>query len=103
MLAVHAGMVGAAEMAQVDPAQARAWRFDAQRDLPDGEGKELVVRACTRCHDVGGLQAYRGYWGLEQWREMVEGMVKNGAELDAGEAERVARYLTTQYGPGTRR
>ncbi len=78
-----------------------AKHFDPNIDLPDSEGRELVLRACTRCHELGGLSAYKGYWGLAQWKEMVEGMVKNGAVLRADEQDIVAAYLTRHFGPGT--
>lgn len=77
-------------------------RYDPNIDLPQSEGRELVLRACTKCHELGGLDAYRGYWNREQWMEMVVGMVKNGAELLPAEQEVVAAYLTRHFGPGTR-
>jgi len=77
-------------------------RYNPNIDLPQSEGRELVLRACVKCHELGGLDAYRGYWNLEQWREMVVGMVKNGAELLPPEQEVVAAYLTRHFGPGTR-
>lgn len=77
-------------------------RYDPNIDLPRSEGRELVLRACTKCHELGGLDAYRGYWNREQWLEMVVGMVKNGAELLPAEQDLVADYLTRHFGPGTR-
>ncbi|MDR2214007.1 MAG: hypothetical protein LBE21_10340, partial [Pseudomonadales bacterium] len=56
-------------------------RYDPNIELPESEGRTLVLRACTMCHELGGLAAYKGYWGLPQWSEMVTGMVKNGAVL----------------------
>jgi len=77
-------------------------RYDPNIDLPESEGRVLVLRACVKCHELGGLDAYRGYWDLAQWREMVVGMVKNGAELLPAEQEVVAAYLTRHFGPGSR-
>jgi hypothetical protein len=78
-------------------------RFDPNIDLPQSSGVELVLRACTGCHELGGLSAYKGYWNRDQWMEMVVGMVKNGAELLPQEQELVADYLTRHFGPGTRK
>lgn len=75
--------------------------FDPNIDLPDSDGRELVLRACTKCHELGGLAAYKGYWGLAQWKAMVEGMVKNGAVLQPDEQDIVAAYLTRHFGPDT--
>jgi hypothetical protein len=70
--------------------------------LPDGEGRVLLESACTRCHDLKGLEAYKGYWNQTRWRSMVETMVRNGAKLDESQMTVVTDYLTLHFGPGTR-
>ena len=84
--------------AEVDPVLQQNWRFNASASLPEGEEKPLVVRACTQCHDLGGLKGYQGYWTLQQWQAMVADMVKNGAGLNPDEARQVAGYLTRHFG-----
>lgn len=71
-------------------------------DLPGGEGKAELESACTQCHDLKGLPAYKGYWGRERWQAMVNTMVENGAKLDERGKERVVEYLTVHFGPGSR-
>jgi hypothetical protein len=72
-------------------------------ELPAGEGRNLLLAACTRCHDLRGLPAYKGYWNQERWHFMVDTMVKNGAPLDAGQMEVLAAYLAEYFGvPGKR-
>ena len=66
--------------------------------LPDAEGKALILRACTGCHTLEGVPAYRKYWGYERWLPMVENMIKHGAELNTEEKEAVARYLGRYFG-----
>jgi hypothetical protein len=66
--------------------------------LPEGAAKALTAGACTSCHDLGGLAAYRGYWDRAQWLAMVESMVKNGAVLDAEQVRQVTDYLNQHYG-----
>ena len=88
-------------MAADDEANAR--HFDPNIDLPDSTGRELVLRACTKCHDLGGLEAYKGYWGFAEWKAMVEGMVKNGALLQSAEQDIVAEYLTRHFGPDSKK
>lgn len=68
-------------------------------DLPEGQGRDLVLAACTRCHDLKGLAAYKGYWNLPRWRSMVETMVENGAVLDSKQVSLVAAYLAEHFGP----
>jgi hypothetical protein len=90
--------VGIASENEAMPAK----HFDPNIDLPESSGRELVLRACTKCHELGGLSAYKGYWGLPQWKAMVEGMVKNGAVLLPAEQDAVAEYLTRHFGPDTK-
>jgi cytochrome c5 len=74
-------------------------RYTPNIELPQSEGREVILRACTMCHELGGLAGYKGYWGLEQWKALVAGMVKNGAVLTPAEQETVAAYLTRHFGP----
>ncbi|MDT8398634.1 MAG: hypothetical protein RQ899_08475 [Pseudomonadales bacterium] len=67
-------------------------------ELPAGEGRALLLAACTRCHDLRGLSAYKGYWNREQWQSMVATMVKNGALLDTRQMALVSEYLTSHFG-----
>lgn len=67
-------------------------------DLPSGAGRELVLQACTRCHDLKGVPAFKGYWTRQQWLAMIDTMIKHGAPLDAGQAGQVADYLALHFG-----
>jgi hypothetical protein len=67
-------------------------------ELPEGEGKVLLLAACTRCHDLKGLPAYRGYWDTARWRSMVESMTKNGAALSPQQTNVLAEYLARHFG-----
>lgn len=71
-------------------------------ELPAGAGRELLEVACTRCHDLRGLQAYQGYWNRRRWTTMVETMMRNGAVLEPDQKLQVIDYLTLFFGPGTR-
>lgn len=93
-----------AAVSQADPDAAAAEpgkRFDPVIELPDGAGKQEVLAACTRCHTLEGLEAYKSYWGRPQWLEMVESMVKNGAVLNRDQVQKVTDYLTANFGPAT--
>jgi hypothetical protein len=67
-------------------------------ELPEGDGKLLLLAACTRCHDLKGLPAYRGYWDNTRWRSMIETMVKNGAPLSPQQTAVLADYLAQHFG-----
>jgi hypothetical protein len=72
-------------------------------ELPEGGGKVLLLAACTRCHDLKGLPAYRGYWDKTRWRSMVETMVKNSAPLNPQQIEVLADYLAQHFGKAAAR
>jgi hypothetical protein len=81
-----------------DEAQRVREFYEPGIELPAGEGRELIVRACTRCHTLEGVPAYRKYWGYERWLPMVENMIEHGAELNEAEKIIVTRYLARYYG-----
>jgi len=67
-------------------------------DLPEGENRQLVLSTCTRCHDLRGVPAYKGYWNRQQWFTMVDTMVKHGAAVTPGQAGLIADYLNEHFG-----
>lgn len=70
-------------------------------ELPAGEGRVLLLAACTRCHDLKGLPAYKGYWNSAHWRDMIQSMVKNGAPLNPEQVDLLAEYLAEYFGRPT--
>ncbi|MDR0780970.1 MAG: hypothetical protein LBF16_09810 [Pseudomonadales bacterium] len=96
------GALYSSSVAGADDGVAARKAYDPHIELPQSEGRELVLRACTLCHELRGLAGYRGYWGLPQWQEMVTDMVKHGAVLTPAEQELVAAYLTRHFGPSVR-
>jgi hypothetical protein len=64
-------------------------------DLPEGDGKELILRACTDCHGTDRITAQRK--SLDQWQQTVGRMVRRGAQLDSDEADIVSAYLFKNF------
>ena len=81
--------------------QPQVARYDPGIALPEGEGRALLLAACTLCHDLKGLPVYRKYWNRDQWRSMVDGMVDNGAPLDEQSKRVVIDYLARHFGTAT--
>ena len=73
---------------------------DAQAaELPEGEGKVILLRACTTCHDLGSLKLFKGYYTEELWRELIIDMVRVGAQVKEDEISILAKYLAEHFGP----
>lgn len=62
-------------------------------ELPEGEGKAILQRACTTCHDLAEVTKFRTYYSKADWRDIVVTMVKYGADLKDGESEVLVNYL----------
>src|SRR5947199_4150451 len=73
-------------------------RAQEKDKLPDGEGKALVQRICTGCHD---LDTAVGENRTEaQWKAVVDTMVSRGAEGTDTELATVVKYLGKNFGKG---
>jgi len=72
---------------------------DKGNDLPEGKGKDKVANVCTQCH---GLEAIvNSKRTLQEWRDLVNDMVSNGASLTDEEVELVAQYLAKNFSPSS--
>ena len=65
--------------------------------LPEGPGRTLVAEACVACHDLSPVFSRRR--SEEEWRSIVNDMVRLGSSLDGGESEAVIDYLSTVVAP----
>src|SRR5258708_29765982 len=66
------------------------------QDLPDSPGKDVVVKACTSCHDADNFTSKKHT--KEEWKSVVETMIGYGAEISDEQAEVIITYLTKNYG-----
>lgn len=62
--------------------------------LPDGEGREMVETACTKCHSLAQIRGGAGY-DTAGWRDLMRTMV----DLPEAQANRAARYLASNFPP----
>jgi competence protein ComEA len=68
----------------------------AQADLPEGKGKDLVVRMCVDCHGLTVVTQTRAV--RKAWARTVEEMVGRGAIGTDSEIEQVVNYLAAHFG-----
>lgn len=66
------------------------------QDLPDGAGKDVVVKACTSCHDADNFTSKKH--SKAEWKEVVDTMVAYGAEVSDEQSEIITTYLAKNYG-----
>ena len=67
----------------------------AQDHLPDGEGRELVIRMCVGCHALAAVTDAR--LPKELWISTVDDMMARGAKGTEEEVETVIAYLVEHF------
>jgi len=66
------------------------------QDLPEGTGKDLVIKVCTSCHGAENFTDKRNT--KEDWKAVVQTMIEYGAEVSSEQAEIIVNYLTKNFG-----
>jgi cytochrome c5 len=61
-------------------------------------GQVILNRACTVCHTLGEITKFKGYYGRDQWADVVRTMRADGAQLQDGEVTPLVDYLFKTYG-----
>jgi competence protein ComEA len=67
-------------------------------DLPDGEGKKILLSSCTACHELTEVTKFRGYYNRDQWHDIVITMKEYGAPIDDRQVDVLTDYLTKNLG-----
>ena len=67
-------------------------------ELPDGDGKKILLTACTTCHDLTEVTKFRGFYTRAQWRDVVVTMKEYGAAVDEKQVDVLADYLAQHLG-----
>lgn len=86
----------AVSLATAAPAQQDA-KTDEHPTLPAGEGRDLVIRVCSSCHQPEMVTEE----ALDQdgWKEVVDQMVANGATASGAERTQIIQYLAKAFPP----
>jgi competence protein ComEA len=64
-------------------------------DLPDGQGKEILLRACTNCHKAEEFLSYRHT--KQEYQAIVYRMGDRGARATTQELDTVSAYLYKNF------
>ncbi len=65
-----------------------------------GNGKQLVLDACTACHTLDRVKSQR--LTADEWRQEIAGMLSEGVPLTDDEIALVVDYLARHFGPQNR-
>ncbi len=65
------------------------------RQLPDGPGKDTLIKVCSPCHEPGRAAAFR--LTREGWEATVADMRWRGAKGTDEEFAAIVEYLSTHY------
>src|SRR5579871_6292544 len=71
-----------------------AW---SQRQLPDGDAKEIVQSACIICHSLD--RVFNANFGPKDWDNVVDMMLNNGAPVSRAKIPALKEYLTKSFPP----
>src|SRR5258708_4175398 len=70
--------------------------FGLLQDLPEGAGKETVLKLCQDCHDLGTVTMDNRT--KEGWTKIIEKMGDRGLEGTNAQFTTVIDYLTKNFG-----
>jgi len=70
---------------------------DDFKSLPEGPGRDVMVRVCAQCHspEVAAQQSL----DAQGWKALVDQMANNGAQASDAEFNTIAKYLATSFPP----
>jgi mono/diheme cytochrome c family protein len=77
--------------------QTQAQTQSAEPTLPNGPGKDIVLRACVKCHSLKITTSKRA--SEDEWATSVNNMVNRGAVLSDDEIDEVIDYLSKNFKP----
>ena len=71
----------------------------AADDIPDGAGKEIVIKVCTACHGIIEFTSQKHT--KPEWDEVVDNMAQRGARASDDEFDMIVAYLAKNFGKDT--
>src|SRR5690242_20225739 len=65
-------------------------------NLPEGKGREILTSVCQQCHGLEAPLSQRH--NEEEWKDLINTMVSNGAPLEEDEVDTLAKYMAKNFG-----
>jgi cytochrome c5 len=73
------------------------FKMYGKKDLPDGEGKNIIEASCTGCHDAQKATGLR--LSRTEWQNVISRMTGLGANLADNQIPTLVDYLSKNFGP----
>jgi competence ComEA-like helix-hairpin-helix protein len=70
-----------------------------KQELPPGEGKDLLAKNCTGCHQLSVVTSQ--HKSESGWTDTIVEMRNRGANGSDEDMEKIIHYLTANFGPQT--
>jgi competence protein ComEA len=70
------------------------------KSLPEGKGKDVVVKSCLECHGAATFRKARKEPG--EWGDAVDEMIDRGAKVETSQVETLVAYLVKNFGAGAK-
>jgi competence ComEA-like helix-hairpin-helix protein len=70
---------------------------DAMKSMPDGPGKDALVKMCSQCHGTDNIRKLR--LDKDGWADQVSDMLDRGAQGSDADIAAVTDYLAANFGP----
>lgn len=67
------------------------------QELPEGEGRDALITACTICHGLGNITNPHRKFNAEEWEFHLYDMISRGAPIYEKDVEMVKRYLIDNF------
>jgi len=65
------------------------------QNLPDGNGKDVVERICSGCHDLSPITD--AGFSRQDWETVVKSMIDMGATISPEQAAVITNYLAANF------
>lgn len=69
----------------------------AEGGLPEGEGRDVMISACTACHGLANIVNPHKPLSTEEWEYYLYDMVVRGAPVHQDDLEALRRYLVENF------
>jgi mono/diheme cytochrome c family protein len=70
-------------------------RADDHPTLPPGEGREVMIRVCSQCHEPEMVADQQ--FDQAEWKTLVDQMAGKGATATEAELDEIVRYLAKSF------